>query len=100
MFCFAFFVSVGEICSIKVYLFFVFFFVGEGPLPQFLTQGVPAWALPGAVSQDCRQVQVKVDTFSNNQGTMDLKGSGAETINCLGKTFTKNGQDPRQGYTK
>ncbi|CAK9021760.1 Kinesin-like protein KIF3A [Durusdinium trenchii] len=36
-------------------------------------------------------VQVKVDTFSNNQGTMDLKGSGAETINCLGKTFTKNG---------
>eukprot|EP00913_Durusdinium_trenchii_P003255 g3011.t1 len=45
-------------------------------------------------------VQVKVDTFSNNQGTMDLKGSGAETINCLGKTFTKNGQDPRQGYTK
>lgn len=38
-------------------------------------------------------VQVKVDTFSNNQGTMDLKGSGAETINCLGKTFTKNGQE-------
>lgn len=38
-------------------------------------------------------VHVKVDSFKNGQGIMDLHGSGAKTIACLGKAFTKSGQN-------
>lgn len=36
---------------------------------------------------------MKVDSFKNGQGTMDLRGSGAKSISCIGKAFTKNGQE-------
>lgn len=38
-------------------------------------------------------VHVKVESFKNGQGVMDLNGSGAKRINCLGKQFTKHGQE-------
>ena len=36
---------------------------------------------------------MKVESFKNGQGVMDLNGSGAKRINCLGKQFTKHGQE-------
>merc|ERR1711945_84718 len=38
-------------------------------------------------------VDVKVDSFTNEAGTIDITGSGLESISCLGKSFSKSGQD-------
>jgi len=38
-------------------------------------------------------VDVKVDSFASEAGTIDVTGSGLESISCLGKSFTKSGQD-------
>eukprot|EP00438_Fugacium_kawagutii_P026950 Skav204988 [mRNA] locus=scaffold1180:657270:667038:- [translate_table: standard] len=43
--------------------------------------------------QEKETVHVKIDSFKNGQGIMDLHGSGAKTIACLGKAFTKSGQN-------
>jgi len=37
-------------------------------------------------------VKVKISSFASGKGTMDLSGSGIETISCTGKSFTKSGQ--------
>lgn len=36
-------------------------------------------------------VKVKLLSYANGKGTMDLQGSGIEGIKCTGKNFTKNG---------
>jgi hypothetical protein len=38
-------------------------------------------------------VKVKISSFASGKGTMDLSGSGIETISCTGKSFSKSGQD-------
>ena len=38
-------------------------------------------------------VDVKVDSFASEAGTIDVTGSGLESISGLGKLFTKSGQD-------
>jgi len=38
-------------------------------------------------------VKVKLDTYANGKGTLDLVGSGIEGIKCTGKSFTKSGQE-------
>merc|ERR1711907_774796 len=38
-------------------------------------------------------VKVKISSFASGKGTMDLSGSGIETISCTGKSFTKSGQE-------
>ena len=37
-------------------------------------------------------VDVKVDSFASEAGTIDVTGSGLESY-CLGKSLTKSGQD-------
>mmetsp|Transcript_3172 Transcript_3172/g.7130 ORF Transcript_3172/g.7130 Transcript_3172/m.7130 type:complete len:144 (+) Transcript_3172:91-522(+) len=37
-------------------------------------------------------VSLKVTSFASEKGTVDVSGSGLETIACSGKAFTKNGQ--------
>ena len=34
-------------------------------------------------------VDVKVDSFTNEAGTIDITGSGLESISCLGKSLSK-----------
>ena len=38
-------------------------------------------------------VDVRMDSFAGETGTIDVVGSGLENIPCLGKSFTKSGQD-------
>jgi hypothetical protein len=38
-------------------------------------------------------VKVSVKSFGSGKGTMDLSGSGIQSITCTGKSFTKTGQD-------
>merc|ERR1712216_722686 len=38
-------------------------------------------------------VKVKLVSYASGKGTMDLVGSGIESISCKGKSFTKSGQD-------
>jgi hypothetical protein len=38
-------------------------------------------------------VKVSVKAYSSGKGTMDLTGSGIQSITCTGKSFTKTGQD-------
>ena len=38
-------------------------------------------------------VEQKLDSFVGEAGTIDVTGSGLESIPCLGKSFTKSGQD-------
>jgi len=38
-------------------------------------------------------VKAKLVSYASGKGTMDLSGSGIETISCIGKNFTKNGQE-------
>ena len=35
---------------------------------------------------------LKVTSFQNEKGTVDVSGSGLEPISCTGKQFTKTGQ--------
>lgn len=39
------------------------------------------------------KVHVKIESFKNGQGVMDLTGSGVRKIACTGKPFTKAGQN-------
>lgn len=36
---------------------------------------------------------MKIESFKNGQGVMDLTGSGVRKIACTGKPFTKAGQN-------
>ena len=38
-------------------------------------------------------VNLKVNSFDSEAGSFDLTGSGLESISCLGKSFSKSGQD-------
>merc|ERR1712084_52122 len=38
-------------------------------------------------------VKAKLVSYASGKGTMDLTGSGIETISCVGKSFTKKGQE-------
>jgi len=37
-------------------------------------------------------VKVRIDAYANGKGTMDLQGSGIAAFTCMGKSFTKSGQ--------
>ena len=39
------------------------------------------------------RVNLKVNSFNSENGSFDLTGSGLESISCLGKSFSKSGQD-------
>ena len=39
------------------------------------------------------RVNLKVNSFNSEAGSFDLTGSGLESISCLGKSFSKSGQD-------
>merc|ERR1712243_172364 len=38
-------------------------------------------------------LNLKVNSFDSEAGSFDLTGSGLESISCLGKSFSKSGQD-------
>merc|ERR1712196_334590 len=38
-------------------------------------------------------VKATLLSYADGKGTMDLTGSGVESINCTGKSFSKSGQD-------
>ena len=38
-------------------------------------------------------MNLKVNSFDSEAGSFDLTGSGLESISCLGKSFSKSGQD-------
>ena len=40
------------------------------------------------------RVNLKVNSFNSDAGSFDLTGSGLESISCLGKSFSKSGQEP------
>ena len=39
------------------------------------------------------RVNLKMNSFNSEAGSFDLTGSGLESISCLGKSFSKSGQD-------
>ena len=40
------------------------------------------------------RVNLKVNSFNSDAGSFHLTGSGLESISCLGKSFSKSGQEP------
>ena len=40
-----------------------------------------------------RGLNLKVNSFDSEAGSFDLTGNGLESISCLGKSFSKSGQD-------
>ena len=46
-----------------------------------------------SVLGESETIHVKVDSYGAGKGAMDLLGSGAKSISCLNKPFTKTGQN-------
>ena len=57
--------------------------------------GDPPSAIPFCYTESKlgERVNLKVNSFDSEAGSFDLTGSGPESISCLGKSFSKSGQD-------